>query len=192
MGCDLLLFICACLLSYLLTLLSFFFGKRHVCTQGIGAAATAVATAAAAARRSSHQGKKSACEKGLARPCDSCHHPPAKPGCREGLFPRQGPQPCHGRHQHHGAVFSTRPSGVWTAPAAGGVGPGGDERSEKRRRGQEGTSRTPHRADFPSGDGGRGMPRDVFWVVLDLLMPFWDPLRCKGPRPAERGQSETE
>ena len=21
------------------------------------------------------------------------------------------------------------------------------------------------------------MPRDVFWVVLNLLMPIWDPLR---------------
>jgi len=27
-----------------------------------------------------------------------------------------------------------------------------------------------------------GMPWDVFWVVLDLLMPAWDPLRRKGPR----------
>ena len=29
------------------------------------------------------------------------------------------------------------------------------------------------------GPKGEGMPRDVFWVVLDLLMPTWDPLRCK-------------
>jgi len=35
------------------------------------------------------------------------------------------------------------------------------------------------------------MPRDVFRVVLDLLMPFWDPLRRKGPRPAEGRQPET-
>ena len=27
------------------------------------------------------------------------------------------------------------------------------------------------------GMGGAGMPRDVFRVVLDLLMPTWDPLR---------------
>jgi len=28
-----------------------------------------------------------------------------------------------------------------------------------------------------------GMPRDVFRVVLDLLMPFWDPLRRKAQGP---------
>ena len=28
-----------------------------------------------------------------------------------------------------------------------------------------------------SGPSGQGMPRDVFRVVLDLLMPSWDPLR---------------
>ena len=27
------------------------------------------------------------------------------------------------------------------------------------------------------GPEGGGMPRDVFGVVLDLLMPKWDPLR---------------
>ena len=27
------------------------------------------------------------------------------------------------------------------------------------------------------GPKGEGMPRDVFRVVLDLVMPFWDPLR---------------
>jgi hypothetical protein len=31
------------------------------------------------------------------------------------------------------------------------------------------------------GPEGGGMPRDVFRVVLDLLMPAWDPLRkCGG------------
>jgi hypothetical protein len=25
------------------------------------------------------------------------------------------------------------------------------------------------------GPEGEGMPRDVFWMVLDLLMPLWDP-----------------
>lgn len=29
-----------------------------------------------------------------------------------------------------------------------------------------------------------GMPRDVFRVVLDLLMPTWDPLRRKNAGPA--------
>ena len=29
------------------------------------------------------------------------------------------------------------------------------------------------------GPKGEGMPRDVFPVVLDLLMPSWDPLRRK-------------
>ena len=35
-------------------------------------------------------------------------------------------------------------------------------------------------------EGGPEMPRDVFRVVLDLLMPSWDPLRCKstGKRPS--------
>lgn len=27
------------------------------------------------------------------------------------------------------------------------------------------------------GPEGEGMPRDVFRVVLDMLMPVWDPLR---------------
>jgi len=27
------------------------------------------------------------------------------------------------------------------------------------------------------GSEGEGMPRDVFRVVLDMLMPRWDPLR---------------
>jgi len=27
------------------------------------------------------------------------------------------------------------------------------------------------------GPKGGGMPRDVFRVVLDMLMPTWDPLR---------------
>ena len=30
------------------------------------------------------------------------------------------------------------------------------------------------------GPKNTGMPRDVFRVVMDLLMPSWDPLRCKG------------
>jgi len=34
---------------------------------------------------------------------------------------------------------------------------------------------------FLVGMEGGGMPRDVFRVVLDLLMPFWDPLRRKAP-----------
>ena len=29
------------------------------------------------------------------------------------------------------------------------------------------------------GPKGEGMPRDVFWVVQDLLMPTWGPLRRK-------------
>jgi len=29
------------------------------------------------------------------------------------------------------------------------------------------------------GVEGGGMPRDVFRVVVELLMPFWDPLRRK-------------
>lgn len=36
---------------------------------------------------------------------------------------------------------------------------------------------------FLVGMDGVGMPRDEFRVVLDLVMPFWDPLRRKGPRP---------
>jgi hypothetical protein len=34
---------------------------------------------------------------------------------------------------------------------------------------------------FLVGMEGGGMPRDVFRVVLDLVMPFWDPLRRKAP-----------
>ncbi len=32
---------------------------------------------------------------------------------------------------------------------------------------------------FMCGLGREGMPRDVFQVVMDLLMPLWDPLRRK-------------
>jgi hypothetical protein len=32
---------------------------------------------------------------------------------------------------------------------------------------------------FMCGMGQEGMPRDVFRVVMDLLMPSWDPLRHK-------------
>jgi hypothetical protein len=32
---------------------------------------------------------------------------------------------------------------------------------------------------FMCGFGREGMPRDVFRVVLELLMPHWDPLRRK-------------
>jgi hypothetical protein len=32
---------------------------------------------------------------------------------------------------------------------------------------------------FLTGMGHEGMPRDVFRVVMDLLMPSWDPLRRK-------------
>jgi hypothetical protein len=28
------------------------------------------------------------------------------------------------------------------------------------------------------GPVGEGMPRDVFVVVMDLMMPSWDPLQC--------------
>ena len=30
------------------------------------------------------------------------------------------------------------------------------------------------------GPGNAGVPRDIFLVVLDLLMPTWDPLRRRG------------
>lgn len=30
---------------------------------------------------------------------------------------------------------------------------------------------------------GGGMPRDVFRVVLELVMPWWDPLRRKAQGP---------
>jgi hypothetical protein len=44
---------------------------------------------------------------------------------------------------------------------------------------------------FMCGVGREAMPRDVFWVVLDLLMPFWDPLRRKAPGLAGGGQAGT-
>lgn len=31
--------------------------------------------------------------------------------------------------------------------------------------------------EMGGGPKGKGMPRDVFWIVMDLLMPIWDPLR---------------
>ena len=39
---------------------------------------------------------------------------------------------------------------------------------------------------FMCGVGREGMPRDVFRVVMDLLMSSWDPLRRKnaGTRPS--------
>lgn len=40
------------------------------------------------------------------------------------------------------------------------------------------------------GAEGGGMPRDVFRVVLDLLMPFWDPLRRTMRREGEEEEEE--
>ena len=34
---------------------------------------------------------------------------------------------------------------------------------------------------FMCGFGREGMPRDVFRVVMDLVMPSWDPLRRNVP-----------
>jgi len=31
--------------------------------------------------------------------------------------------------------------------------------------------------EFEGGPKGEGMPRDVFLIVLDFIMPSWDPLR---------------
>jgi hypothetical protein len=45
---------------------------------------------------------------------------------------------------------------------------------------------------FMCGVGREAMPRDVFWLVLDLLMPFWDPLRRKAPGLAGGGQAGTD
>ncbi|KAM3573105.1 hypothetical protein VYU27_004916 [Nannochloropsis oceanica] len=34
-----------------------------------------------------------------------------------------------------------------------------------------------------SGVGRKGLPRDMFWAVLDMIMPAWDPLRrCMSPQ----------
>ena len=46
---------------------------------------------------------------------------------------------------------------------------------------------------FMCGVGREGMPRDMFRVVMDLLMPPWDPLRRKNAGtvpPVQKGQQE--
>ena len=55
---------------------------------------------------------------------------------------------------------------------------GGQEDEEGEGEGEE--TRKLHTAlAFMCGLGREGMPRDVFGVVFDLLMPSWDPLRRK-------------
>jgi hypothetical protein len=58
------------------------------------------------------------------------------------------------------------------APLRGGQADGEDEDEEEGRK-----LRTT--LAFMCGLGRESMPRDVFRVVLDLLMPPWDPLRRK-------------
>ena len=54
-----------------------------------------------------------------------------------------------------------------------------DEQAEdEEKEGEEGRKLRTALA-FMCGVGREGMPRDVFWVVMDLLMPSWDPLRRK-------------
>lgn len=38
------------------------------------------------------------------------------------------------------------------------------------------------------GPDGVGMPRDVFRVVLDILIPIWDPLKRKNAGTGLQGQ----
>ena len=55
-----------------------------------------------------------------------------------------------------------------------------EEEEEKEEGGQEYEERKLRTAlAFMCGVGREGMPRDVFRVVVDLLMPSWDPLRRK-------------
>ena len=60
-----------------------------------------------------------------------------------------------------------------------------DGEKEDEEEGEEGRKLRTALA-FMCGVGREDMPRDVFRVVLDLLMPSWDPLRCKnaGTRPS--------
>jgi len=51
---------------------------------------------------------------------------------------------------------------------------GGDKRAKKRRQFR---TMLAFLVGMRVGPEGKGMPRDVFRVVLDLLMPTWDPLR---------------
>ena len=66
---------------------------------------------------------------------------------------------------------------------------GADKRTKERRRKRRGLV-----GFFLGMEGGRkgeGMPRDVFLVVLEFLMPSWDPLRRKdagaAPPPLQQG-----
>ena len=72
---------------------------------------------------------------------------------------------------------------VALAPVVGGENDDEDEEARRKLR--------TALAFFVGMEGG-GMPRDVFRVVLDLLMPPWDPLRWKEPNRGVGGQPRSE
>jgi len=53
-----------------------------------------------------------------------------------------------------------------------------DREQEEEKEGEEGRKLRTALA-FMCGVGREGMPRDVLRVVMDLLMPSWNPLRRK-------------
>ena len=65
-----------------------------------------------------------------------------------------------------------------------------DEQTNGEDQEEEETRKLRSTLAFLCGVGRKDMPRDVFRVVMDLLMPSWDPLRRKnagtGP-PAAQG-----
>ena len=71
---------------------------------------------------------------------------------------------------------------VALAPADGWQNDGADE--EGKREPQARTALA-----FMCGVGREGMPRDVFRVVMDLVMPSWDPLRRKNADTGRRTRS---
>ena len=67
--------------------------------------------------------------------------------------------------------------GVALVPVAGGQLDSEDEDEDEGRKFRTVLAFLLGMEGEPEGDG---MPRDVFRVVLDLLMPVWDPLRKRG------------
>jgi hypothetical protein len=72
----------------------------------------------------------------------------------------------------------------------------GRTRSKRRRRREEHRKLRTTLA-FMCGLGREAMPQDVFFVVMDLLMPSWNPFRRKDagegqPLPQQHGEEEDE
>ena len=77
--------------------------------------------------------------------------------------------------------MSASPGGARSAFAAhcAGYAEDGHNDGEKGEEEGEESRRLRTALAFMCGLGREGMPRDVFRVVLELLMPRWDPVRRK-------------